>query len=74
MLKEWSNIENKRSDHDTQKEIFNHCMLNCLLIKKIAVNEIIRNRQSIATHHVGASGQQVVAHALAKNKNGVAIQ
>ena len=43
-------------------------------MKKIAKNDINKNKKSIITHHTGASAQQAAEHALAINKNGVAIQ
>ena len=44
MLREWFNIVNSSIDHDSQKHIFNHLIFKSLFIKKIAINDMIKNR------------------------------
>ena len=41
---DWFNIVNSNTIHDIQKAFFSHLMLKFLLIKKIAINEMIRNK------------------------------
>ena len=45
-----------------------------LVAKKLQKTGIPKNTKSNHIHHVGAAEQQLLVHAEAKNRNGVAIQ
>ena len=62
------------ANHANQRPRQTHLTELVLIACQMAMNEMTRNRKSMARHHPGASLQQDFAQVCATNKKGVARQ
>ncbi len=65
---------NNKINQALQRAIWIQLLLEFFVAKKMAANDITMNIKSMSCHHIGASVQQLIEQAFAKNKNGVTMQ